>query len=196
MDFVGFGWMHEALTGSLACWRAECFKEQLLIGFFGSVVPLFSNFIQPYVSLRYLSSVYQLEPYIEKQETRWRPAVPSEGRVVVYLLYVTQGMTLEQIGHFCGIGKSTAHLCIHECTFAICRHMFKTYIRLPTAEEARSNMAKWQQQSGIPSIIGAIDGTHISILKPCQHGEDYFNRKSFYSINVQGALSCPFASAK
>ena len=64
--------------------------------------------------------------------------------------------------------------------------MFSTYIRLPTPPEARANMEKWQQQSNIPGIFGAIDGTHVAIKKPCEHGQDYFNRKAHYSINVQG----------
>jgi hypothetical protein len=65
--------------------------------------------------------------------------------------------------------------------------MFKAYIRLPTIPEARSNMQKWQQQSTIPGVYGAIDGTHISILKPCKYGQDFFNWKSDYSLNVQGS---------
>ena len=85
-----------------------------------------------------------------------------------------------------GIGIATAHLCVHECTYAICTHMFSTYIRFPTAAEARRNMQIWQQQCSIPGIFGAIDGTHISITKPWEEGQDYFNRKSFYSVNVQG----------
>ena len=67
--------------------------------------------------------------------------------------------------------------------------MFSMYIRLQTSAEAPSNMQRWQQQSDIPGIYGAIDGTHISIIKPCKDGQDYFNRKSYYSINVQGSNS-------
>ena len=51
-------------------------------------------------------------------------------------------------------------------------------------------MNRWRIQTGIPGIVGAIDGTHISIRKPCRNGEAYFNRKSFYSLNVQGTKPC------
>lgn len=105
---------------------------------------------------------------------------------MAYLLYVTQGMTYTQISMLLGIGKATAHLCVHQCTYAICKHMYALYIRFPTAVEARKSMHVLQQQSAIPGIFGAIDGTHININKPFENGQDYFNRKSFYSVNVQG----------
>lgn len=36
-----------------------------------------------------------------------------------------------------------------------------------------------------PGVIGAIDGTHIRVLKPSECENDYFNRKFFPSLNVQ-----------
>lgn len=69
--------------------------------------------------------------------------------------------------------------------------MYAVYIRFPTAAEARKSMRVLQQQSGIPGIFGAIDGTHIGINKPFENGQDYFNRKSFYSVNVQGMNQSP-----
>jgi len=127
------------------------------------------------------------EPYISKKNTHWRLAIPSRVRVIAYLLYVCQGMTYLQISEKLGIGVMTACECIRGCTYAICRHMFSTYIRLPTSAEARLNMDKFREQTNIPGIVGAIDGCHIQIKKPIQHGEDYFNRKHQYSINIQGS---------
>lgn len=44
-------------------------------------------------------------------------------------------------------------------------------------------------RNGFPGIIGAIDGTQISICAPI-HNDDFpqlifYNRKGYYSINVQ-----------
>jgi len=74
--------------------------------------------------------------------------------------------------------------------------MFSAYIRLPMPAEARANMEKWKQQTSIPGIYDAIDGTHIAIKRPQEHGQDYFNRKSHYSVNVQGSklYSCHIAT--
>lgn len=41
---------------------------------------------------------------------------------------------------------------------------------------------------GIPQIVGAIDGCHIEINAPSQDREDYFNRKQYYSVNLQAIV--------
>jgi len=66
------------------------------------------------------------------------------------------------------------------------------YICLPTAAEAQKSIYAWERQTRIPGIVGALDGTHIAIRKPSNRGESevYWNRKSFYSINVQGFIPC------
>jgi hypothetical protein len=126
-----------------------------------------------------------LEPYIVKQDTHWREAIPSRTRLVAYL-FITQGFTYNHISMLLGIGIMTGCKCVHECMRAICLHLYVTYIHLPTLAEARVNMEKWKRQTGLPGIYSAIDGTHLAIRKPCQDGQDYFNRKSHYSLNMQG----------
>ena len=84
------------------------------------------------------------------------------------------------------MAKSTVCECVHECTAAILRRMQHRYICLPTVDRARRNMECWRGQTGIPGIIGAIDGTHIIIEKPDSDAQDYVDREGNYSINVQG----------
>lgn len=71
---------------------------------------------------------------------------------------------------------------------AILTHMWRVYICLPTPAEAAYNMHAWAHQTGIPGVVGAIDGTHIQVNRPCVNGEVYFNRKSYYSLNIQGTF--------
>jgi DDE superfamily endonuclease len=87
-----------------------------------------------------------------------------------------------------GIRATTASKCIHECVYTICKYLYPTYLRLPTPIKARINMEKWKQQmGGFPGIYRAIDGLHIAAKKPLLHGQNYFNRKSYYSINMQSS---------
>jgi len=87
------------------------------------------------------------------------------------------------------MGKSTVCLCVHQCTIAILEHMQHRYICLPDAARARENMEGWRRQTGIPGVVGAIDGTHIILQKPVSNAEDYINRDGDYSINVQGLFN-------
>lgn len=49
------------------------------------------------------------------------------------------------------------------------------------------NMYKenFMNRFNFPGVIGAIDGTHIAILKPTTEEHNFINRKGFHSINVQ-----------
>ena len=41
-----------------------------------------------------------------------------------------------------------------------------------------------------PQCLGAIDGTHIPIKAPLIHHSDYYNRKCFHSVILQGVCDC------
>lgn len=41
-------------------------------------------------------------------------------------------------------------------------------------------------QTGIPGVVGAIDGSHIEIKQPIGNATDFYNRKSVHSIILQG----------
>lgn len=46
-------------------------------------------------------------------------------------------------------------------------------------------MQGFEESSGFPKTIGAIDGTHIRIDAPKENPVDYINRKGFHSIQLQ-----------
>lgn len=63
----------------------------------------------------------------------------------------------------------------------------KKFIQFPkTIIEMHSAKQEFYRKYGFPNVIGAIDGTHIAIQKPCVwDAYSFFNRKSYYSMNVQ-----------
>ncbi|CAH1986422.1 unnamed protein product [Acanthoscelides obtectus] len=43
----------------------------------------------------------------------------------------------------------------------------------------------WHSMYKFPAAIGVIDCTHIGILKPNRHGDEYINRKGKPTLNLQ-----------
>ncbi|XP_066590599.1 putative nuclease HARBI1 [Prorops nasuta] len=55
----------------------------------------------------------------------------------------------------------------------------------PKNDQLQEIFNGFENNSGFPKIIGAIDGTHINIPAPKNYPEAYINRKGHYSIHLQ-----------
>ena len=76
--------------------------------------------------------------------------------------------------------------------FEVCLLRLKDqFIKFPlTRQELQELMNEFEEEYGIPEIVGAIDGCHIEINAPPDNHEDYFNRKQHYSVNLQAIVNC------
>ncbi|CAH2014012.1 unnamed protein product [Acanthoscelides obtectus] len=60
------------------------------------------------------------------------------------------------------------------------------WIKFPTTNHKLMEAKRiWQSMYKFPTAIGVIDCTHIVILKPNHHGDEYINRKGKPTLNVQ-----------
>ena len=53
-----------------------------------------------------------------------------------------------------------------------------------TSEEFEREETAWQESYNFPCTFGAVDFTHVPILKSTIHEDEYVNRKGFPSIDV------------
>ncbi|XP_055922970.1 putative nuclease HARBI1 [Eupeodes corollae] len=60
-------------------------------------------------------------------------------------------------------------------------------------EEKRKSKRHFWEKSGIPGVIGVVDGTHIQLIRPTNSEQLFFNRKLKHSINVM--VICDYTMA-
>ena len=66
--------------------------------------------------------------------------------------------------------------------------MLEKYIRFPTGEDLTNVINGFESKWGFPQCVGAIDGSHIPIAAPKLNHTDYYNRKGWYSMILQGVV--------
>ena len=128
----------------------------------------------------------KIQPFLEKQVTRFRNPVPASHRLLIFLYHVSKPATYSVIHDLFAYGKSTISKIIHETTLAIIDHLRPIYISWPSIAEMMRTSHKFYRKHGIPQCIGCIDGSHFPIRRPKRYGDTYYCRKGFYSINGQG----------
>ena len=124
---------------------------------------------------------------LQKQHTRMRSPVSVDERVTIGLWRLATGDSFKSCGLQFGIGMSTAkNICAE---FELCLFRLKDQFTL-TRQELQELMDEFEEEYGIPQIVGAIDGCNIEINVPPDNHEDYFNRKQHYSVNLQAIVNC------
>ena len=123
----------------------------------------------------------QLRSAVEKSNTEMRNAIPVEQRVALTLWYLATNTDYRTIGHLFGVSKATV------CA-AIVKVLLPRYIRVPAGDELKKVVEGFKDGLGFPQCAGVVDGTHIPIVSPEECPADYYNRKGFHSIVMQGVV--------
>jgi hypothetical protein len=64
-----------------------------------------------------------------------------------------------------------------------------TVIKFPSTDEDYHHLeAEFSQRYRFPGVVGVLDGTHIPIPGPPDHGDSYINSKGFASMHLQVSL--------
>lgn len=118
-----------------------------------------------------------LRPHIERQNTHYRLAIPPIVRVACTLFKLCQGASLLLCSEFFAIGISTTSGIIRAVVKAV-NDELRSEISWPIENRLQLIMAQFREFSGLPGVVGAIDGTHFHIRKPNDSPADYFYFKS------------------
>ncbi|KAG9274541.1 putative nuclease HARBI1 [Astyanax mexicanus] len=107
--------------------------------------------------------------------------------VGIFLYWLASATSYRVVSEAFDVPQTTVYDVVHrtaECIMAV----FKRVVLFPSPEELEAIGAGFCRLAGSPAfhhVVGSIDGSHIRIKPPGEFKEDYFNRKLFYSIQLQ-----------
>ena len=130
----------------------------------------------------------ELRPFLERQVSRFRQPVCVRTRVAVTLWRLATNIEYRTIGELFGLGRSTVCEIVIDTCDAIAKHLAPQHIYMPKNESLREIVDGFDWRWGFPQTAGAIDGTHIPILKPHHSAADYYCRKGYYSVLMQALV--------
>ncbi|KAK1886217.1 REST corepressor 1 [Dissostichus eleginoides] len=125
---------------------------------------------------------------MELKDTNFRKCAPFKKRVAIALWKLATGSEYRSIGHLFGVSISSVCRCVQDFCTAAEALLVPEQIRFPNQEKFAEMSAYYENRWGIPHCVGAIDGSHIPIIAPQEYHCDYFNRKGWHSIILQGVV--------
>ncbi|XP_066603331.1 putative nuclease HARBI1 [Prorops nasuta] len=106
--------------------------------------------------------------------------------MLLTIWYLSNTETFRQIADRFNLSKSIVHKILDK-TLDFLVSLMKEYIKRPSDERDKKNISRgYYNIWGVKGVIGSIDGCHIRIRRPIQYQEDYYNRKKFHSVILQG----------
>ena len=107
---------------------------------------------------------------------------PMELKVLVLLYYLGSIISFRKVALIFNLSISTAWSFVDEVVRLLCG-LKDVYIKFGGLFEVSD---RFQADTGIRGIVGAVDGCHIPIPRPSQNEHAYVNRKHTHSINLMG----------
>lgn len=142
------------------------------------------NFRLPKAAFTYLLEILESKLQAGVRKT----SIPLILKLAATLRFCAQGSYQLSVGNDSniGLGQSTVSLVLTEIFHALEEHVCKNWISMNyTDEEKRKAKMYFFEKSGIPGVIGCIDGTHIKIVAPKKDLQHlYYNRKGYFSLNA------------
>ena len=122
------------------------------------------------------------------QVTNFHLPVSVEERVAVTIWKLATNVEYCALSSLFVLGRSTFGKIVVEACHAIATRLLAQYVQIPSGEKLKEIVDGFETFWGFPQAAGAIDGSHIPIIRPEESASDYYNRKGYYSIIVQALV--------
>ncbi|XP_030747090.1 putative nuclease HARBI1 [Sitophilus oryzae] len=115
-------------------------------------------------------------------------AIPSILKFFGVLRFLATGAYQRVIG--CGfdisMSQQSISRAVEEVTTTITNTFSEQWINFPTTEASKNNIKQgFMAAFNFPGVIGAVDCTHVEIVRPSMEEHNYLNRKGYHSKNIQ-----------
>ena len=117
-----------------------------------------------------------------------RSPITVEVRVAVTIRKLATNVEYRTLSALFGLGRSTVCKIVLETCHAIATHLLPQYVQIPNGDRLKEIVEGFETFWGFPQAVGAIDGSHIPIIRPDESASDYYNRKGYYSIIMQAMV--------
>lgn len=118
--------------------------------------------------------------------------IPPHIKVFTALQFYGHGSYQKIVGQdfFMPMSQSAVSKCINEVTRAIIKCLADKIVFPTTNEQILKCKLEFMAKTGFPGTVGVVDGSHVGIISPEVNDERapsllFYNRKGFYSLNVQ-----------
>ncbi|XP_065892383.1 uncharacterized protein [Dysidea avara] len=128
----------------------------------------------------------RLSGVLIRQDTVMRRSISVQQRVAITLWCLATPAEYRTISHLFGVARSSVCEIVHETCNAIVDVLLKEYIKFPTGRDLDQTVNLFKSKWGVPQCFGAVDGCHVPISVPCENHTEYYNRKGWYSMLIQG----------
>ena len=116
------------------------------------------------------------------------PPLPVAKKVLMFLWYMAHQYSFREISDKFNVSRSSAHRAVFR-VLTIMSALGQAFVSWPIGiSEKGESATSFERICGLEGVIGVIDGCHIRIQKPPIRGEDYKNRRNYYSVLLQGIV--------
>ncbi|XP_069597387.1 uncharacterized protein [Ranitomeya imitator] len=134
-----------------------------------------------------------VEPYIRRQNTRMRAAVPVDERLAVTLRFLATGRSMQDLHYCAAISRTLLSVIIPETCKAIISALHHNYVPFPeTPDDWKEISWGFHEQWQFPNCGGALDGKHVRITQPPHSGSFYYNYKGYFSVILMALVNANY----
>ncbi|XP_046811158.1 protein ANTAGONIST OF LIKE HETEROCHROMATIN PROTEIN 1-like [Lucilia cuprina] len=153
---------------------------------------LFNNFLRMNDET-FKELLHLVSPYIAKQDTNMRKAIPAQERLAVTLRFLASGDSYKRLSVLFRIAPNTISLFVSSVCDAIYKALKGSYLKVLSTQEEWNEVAfKFNNLWNFPNCIGAVDGKHVQMVAPPNSGSTFYNYKGTHSIVLMAVVDAEY----